>query len=106
MAGTAWKADLSDNDPEGDDKDPEATILGFDGGGGSFSFSNSFELLGMSAALKAGISLLTALVMDRGRLSSMALRALSVEGEKIFTGDTMADADILAGEGVETMAED
>lgn len=42
--------------------------------------------------------------MDSGRLSSIALRALSVEGVRAFTGDTMAEAVSLTGEGVETVA--
>jgi len=99
---TAWKADLSADNLE-DDKDPEATILDIVGGVDSFSFSSSLTLLGWSAAFMFGLSLVTALVMDRGRLSSMALRALSVEGVRAFTGDTMAEAVSLAGEGVETV---
>ena len=81
---TGRKADLSEDNLE-DDKDPEATILGVGGVVDSFSFSSSLALLGWSAGFRLGLSLMTALVMDRGRLPSMALRALSVEGVTGFS---------------------
>jgi hypothetical protein len=99
----AGKADFSEDNLE-DDKDPEATILDIAGVVDSFSFSSSLALLGWSSGFRFGLSLVTVLVMDRGRLPSMALRALSVEGVRAFTGDTMAEAVSLTGEGVETVA--
>ena len=42
-----------------------------------FSFSSSLALIGWSAGLRFGLSLVTALVIDSGGLSSMALRGLS-----------------------------
>ena len=69
-----------------------------------FSSSSSLALIGWSAGLRFGLSLVTALVMDSGGLSSMAVRALSVEGARAFTGNTMAEPVSLAVWEVEIMS--
>jgi len=74
-ADIALKADLSEGNPEEKAKEPDATILGLVVRGDSFSFSNSMVLFGFSPKFIFGLTLFTALVMDRGRLSSFALSA-------------------------------